>query len=103
MPIGDAVAGGDDPKLYRGASSLKYPLSCILGDLLQIIVTRYQSVPGIGNTDQRAIQIIVAETHGFKKSAHLGPSWSLKIFLASEFFHRILILPLSGIVLLELE
>ena len=67
------VAGSDNAKLHRCAAGLQNTLPHKLRHLTQVVMSRIRIVPCIRNSDQRPLQIIIAETHPFVERAHTGP------------------------------
>ena len=65
------VTGGDRTKFHRGAAAGVNSVFHILGDLVQIVVTGDQRVPGASDADEgfALLQLAVGVAHGFEERA----------------------------------
>ena len=65
MSLGNAVTGGDEAEFDGGAPGLANALLDVLRDQIQVVMARNDPVPGVGDSDQGPLQVIIAVAHGF--------------------------------------
>ena len=68
-----AVTGADDAEFHRRSAGLENPLLHKAGHLPQVVVARGAGAPGVGNADQRTLQVIITVSHPLIEGADGGP------------------------------
>ena len=73
VALGRAVTAGDDAKFTGCTACPVYSLFDGFGHLAQVVVSRHEFIPGVGNANQRALQIVIGIADGFKYTAIKRP------------------------------
>ncbi len=89
VALSDAIAGGNQSELDRCTGCLQDALLHIFGNQLQVVVPGHDTVPRIGDADQRPREVFIAVPHRFINRALNRPFGSAQDALTPQFGHRL--------------